>query len=259
MADGERRPLIFISYSHKDEEAKAFVHEHLDALKNLGVAEIWEDRQLVVGDAWYDSIKSKLEDCAVAVLLVSRHFLKSEFCIREEVKILLEERKRRGMLIAPILLRPCAWKLFPWLAAIQMWPRDSQPLLALDEIGQDEVVTEVVLAIHGFLEKPKERTQRVVSIDMAIESDSALPVSVQPKIDLIRLPTSGYEVVGRDKELQFLNEAFDGDRLNVVSLRAWGGGRQVDAGEQVVRVSRRRQLSRCAPRFRVVLLQPGLQ
>ena len=31
------------------------------------------------------------------------------------------------------------------------------------------------------------------------------------------------DVVGRDKELQFLNEAFDGDTLNVVSLRAWGG------------------------------------
>ncbi|MGI9501471.1 MAG: TIR domain-containing protein, partial [Geminicoccaceae bacterium] len=250
MVDGARNQLIFISYSHRDNEAKAFVDEHLGALERLGKAEVWEDRQLAIGEAWFETIKEKLKTCSVAVLLISRHFLRSDFCIREEVKTLLEEQQRRGMLIAPILLRPCAWKIFPWLAALQMLPRDGQALLALDEIQQDETLTEVVLDIHDYLEKRAALVEQAKEESRASGQQSEvqgnnntviqangdnITINVVPgpkadtqyrepvAIDLTRLPTSGFDVVGRDKELQFLNDAFDGDRLNVVSLRAWGG------------------------------------
>lgn len=252
MSSCADRPLIIISYSHRDEEAKQFVDDHLGVLHNLGKAEVWEDGQLTIGDDWFKTIKEKLETCTVSVLLVSNHFLKSEFCIKEEVKTLLEEQKRRGMLIAPILLRPCAWKIVPWLAAIQMWPRDNQPLLALDPIKQDEELTEVVLAFDDFLKKQAalvdkakeeakatgQRTEvrgdynTVVQVDgdnvninivAGPKADTKYPPLAENLVDLTRLPTSGYDVVGRDKELQFLNEAFGGDKLNVVSLRAWGG------------------------------------
>ncbi|MEM8951821.1 MAG: toll/interleukin-1 receptor domain-containing protein [Pseudomonadota bacterium] len=252
MADGEEKPLIFISYSHRDREAKEFVDDHLGVLHNLGKAEVWEDDQIAIGDDWYEAIKERLEACSVAVLLVSNHFLKSEFCIREEVKTLLQERRRRGMMIAPILLRPCAWRIVTWLAAIQMHPRENQPLLALDPIRQDEELTAVVLAINDYLEiqaalvaKAREAARATgqqaevrgdyntvvqahgdnitINVVAGPKADTEYPTLAEDRIDITRLPTSGYNVVGRDDELRMLDEAFEGGRLNVVSLRAWGG------------------------------------
>ncbi|MGI9486366.1 MAG: toll/interleukin-1 receptor domain-containing protein [Geminicoccaceae bacterium] len=106
MANGAAKPLIFISYSHRDREAKEFVDRHLGVLRTAGNIEVWHDGEIAVGDDWYQKIETKLIDCAVAVLLVSTDFLSSDFCIKEEVSRLLERRKREGLMIAPILLRP---------------------------------------------------------------------------------------------------------------------------------------------------------
>ena len=62
-----------------------------------------------------------------------------------------------------------------------------------------------------------------INIVAGPKDDTKYAALAEGAVDLTRLPTSGFDVVGRDKELQFLNEAFDGTRLNVISLRAWGG------------------------------------
>ncbi|MGI9493162.1 MAG: TIR domain-containing protein [Geminicoccaceae bacterium] len=222
MSDGTNKQLIFISYSSFDMETKEFVQRHFGVLQHLGDVEIWEDSQIDLGDDWFQEIETKLETCSVAVLLISHDFLGSKFCMQKEIPVLLERRKRDGMMIAPILLSPCAWDIIPWLSAIQMLPRKSKPLLALDDIEQAEKLAEVVRTIHAFLERHRES---VAKADVApqIELKADTPYEKPLAIDITRLPTSGFDVVGRDKELQFLNEAFDGDQLNVVSLRAWGG------------------------------------
>ncbi len=136
MANGTDRPLIFISYSHLDRDAKSFVQRHLDMLKPLGDVEVWEDSQIGLGDDWYQAIKYTLQSCSVAVLLISTDFLRSEFCTKEEVPILLRRRHYEGMMIAPILLRPCAWEIVSWLKALQM--QSTTPLLRLSELDQEE-------------------------------------------------------------------------------------------------------------------------
>jgi len=250
MADGARKPLIFISYSHLDREAKAFVQRHFNMLEQLGDIEVWEDSQIGFGDDWYQVIEANLMTCSVAVLLISTDFLSSKFCMKEEVPILLERRRREGMMVAPILLRPCAWQIVPWLKALQM--QSSTPLLKLKEIEQEEELAKVGIAVHSYLEAQTNLIDKAtetaattgqktevrgdnntivqvdgdhVSINIVAgpKADTSYPALPKSAVDLTRLPTSGFDVVGRDKELQFLNEAFDGDRLNVVSLRAWGG------------------------------------
>ena len=210
--------MIFISYSSFDVDAKEFVRRQLGVLRQVGDIELWHDGEIGVGDDWFQVIEANLQRCDVAILLISADFLGSEFCIKKEVPVLLERRKREGMMIAPILLRPCAWQIVPWLAAIQMQPCKGKPLLALDEIEQAEELTEVVLAIHSFLER---RANQGISTEA--KPNTPYPALPDNAIDLTRLPTSGFDVVGRDQELQFLNQTFDGTELNVVSLRAWGG------------------------------------
>ena len=252
MASGRPRPLIFISYSHRDMEAKEFVDRHLRVLRMAGNIDVWQDGEITVGDDWYEKIETRLNECAVAVLLISTDFLSSEFCIKEEVIRLLERRKHEGLMIAPILLRPCAWKIFPWLSALQMQPRGDVALLELGQFEQERELTAVVLAIHGYLEEraklvetaveqARETGQQteihgsnntVVQVDgdhvtinivAGPKADTEYPALPKGAVDITRLPTSGYDVVGRDRELTFLDQAFDEGDLNIVSLRAWGG------------------------------------
>jgi hypothetical protein len=82
MAD---KPIIFVSYSHKDEGWKDQLRPHLVMLQQLGTLAMWDDRQIGVGTDWYDEIDDKLDRCAVAIFLISADFLASQFCMREEV------------------------------------------------------------------------------------------------------------------------------------------------------------------------------
>ena len=170
--NGADKPLIFISYSKFDHKSKAFIERHLGSLRHLGNVELWHDGEIRLGDDWFEEIETKLNSCNVAVLLISTDFLGSDFCMNEEVPTLLEKRRREGMMIAPILVRPCAWKIVPWLAAIQMLPqRDpptdhDTPLLTLSKLKQEAELTKVVIEIHRFLEEksklremPREATK----------------------------------------------------------------------------------------------------
>jgi hypothetical protein len=48
----EMPPTVFISYSHKDEDWKDRLLEHLGALKPQGGIEVWDDRKIRGGDEW---------------------------------------------------------------------------------------------------------------------------------------------------------------------------------------------------------------
>ena len=92
MAD---KPIIFISYSHRDEGWKDQLLPHIRMLEELGTLTMWDDRQIGVGDAWFEEITERLDRCKVAVLLVSADFLASQFCMRDEVPPLLERWEPR--------------------------------------------------------------------------------------------------------------------------------------------------------------------
>ena len=79
-------PIVFVSYSHKDEPWRARLLPHLRALETAGVAlEVWDDRRIDAGDKWYPEILDAMTRAAAAVLLVSADYLASAFCIKEEV------------------------------------------------------------------------------------------------------------------------------------------------------------------------------
>jgi len=46
-----------------------------------------------------------MKGAPVAVLLVSNHFLASDFCMNEEVPYLLEREEREGLVLPPVLVR----------------------------------------------------------------------------------------------------------------------------------------------------------
>jgi len=207
-------PTVFISYSHKDEEWKDRLRPHLQMLEQAGRLTIWDDRKIDAGATWYPEIKRAMEQAAVTVCLISADYLASTFCVKEEIPYLLKRRESEGMLLLPVLIRPCLWDAIDWLKAIQMLPRDGKTVSRDFKEDWDTPFADVARRVNSFLETPKR--------EVAIPSLTSkwLPPA---KVDVDRLPVTGAELFGRQKELKMLDEAWESGTLNVVSLVAYGG------------------------------------
>jgi hypothetical protein len=76
---------------------------------------------------------------------VTANFLTSSFILNEEVPRLLENHRRNGMRIIPVIGKPCAWKVVPWLADIQVRPKDGRPISAGDD---NQIDTDLMLITY---------------------------------------------------------------------------------------------------------------
>jgi len=210
--DAMTLPTVFISYSHKDEAWKDLLRPHLGVLEKQDRITIWDDRQIDPGGEWYNEIKQVIDRAAVTVCLISADYLYSDFCTKEEIPYLLERREKDGMILIPVLLRPCPWKAVPWLKEIQMLPSDGKSV-SRDFRGEPDVVfTEVAETIFEIIDnpgyKPPEPTPHW---------------SPPEKIDIRRLPMTGEELFGRQQQLEMLDKAWESDHTHIVSFVAWGG------------------------------------
>ena len=232
-------PTVFISYSHKDETWKNRLRPHLGLLEKTGRLTIWDDRSIDGGASWYPEIQKAMADARIAVCLISADYLNSSFCVKEEIPYLLQRRESEGMLLLPVLIRPCLWEAIDRLKAIQMLPRDGKAVARDFKEDWDTPFADVAKRVNSFLEEPKREVIEVVKPRW----------SPPEKIDIDRLPRTGMELFGRQKELEWLDQVWDNviaseakqsplsegiassqkpllamtSKLNVVSLVAWGG------------------------------------
>src|SRR3954454_19537076 len=121
-------PSVFISYSHLDEPWKDRLVQQLAVLENQGLLATWDDRRIKAGDEWRKEIEKGMEAAKVAVFLVSVNSLTSRFILDTEIPHLLERRERDGMVVFPVVCGDCLWEEVPWLARLQVRPRDGRPL-----------------------------------------------------------------------------------------------------------------------------------
>jgi TIR domain len=173
------RVKVFISYSHKDEIWKDRLLTHLSVLDYEGLLHVWTDRRIEVGTAWQAMINDAMSDSRVAVLLVTANFLTSEFILNQEVPSLLELHAQRGMLVLPLLARPCPWKLVSWLAPRQVGPKDGHPLSAGNEVDVDADLTALTYAIASLINRIDSRTaaEQLMVSDRILERQSRLPIA----------------------------------------------------------------------------------
>ena len=89
---------IFISYSRVD---KAICRQLAETLQiTYGGHQVWVDKNLVGGQAWWDEIVGQIAASEVFILLVSPESLDSTYCMME-----LDEARRRHKHIIPVLVR----------------------------------------------------------------------------------------------------------------------------------------------------------
>ena len=182
-----QRQSIFISYSHKDEEWKDRLLQHLGILQQEAFADIWDDRRVEAGDDWYLGIESAINQASVAILMISANFLTSKFILGEEVPKLLERRTKEGVQVIPIIVKPCAWAQVKWLRNIQTLPRDGRSLSSGNDNQIDTDLATIAEEIIGIISRTN------------IVNESIFIPLPPDKISLSKLPSIDLTLFGREK------------------------------------------------------------
>ena len=204
-------PSIFISYSHKDEEWKDRVVTHLQVLEMEEMLNVWNDRRIEAGEDWRPEIEEALNAASIAVLLVSANFLTSKFIKNEEVSRLLDRRTKDGIRVIPLIIKPCAWQQVKWLTPIQGRPKDNRALSAGNENQIDTDLAALANEIAAIIKRGESVGAKTH------------PVIPPEKISLAKLPSTSPVLFGREGELKQLDDAWNNQDINVLSLVAWGG------------------------------------
>ena len=138
-----KAPNVFISYSHLDEDWKDRVVRHLSVLGGQQLIDVWDDRKIRAGECWRGEIEEAVEAANVAILLISAHFLTSDFIMNVEVPRLLDRRDQEGLLVVPLIIKPCSWNQVQWLERMNMYPKDAQPLSGKEEYQTDQLLADL--------------------------------------------------------------------------------------------------------------------
>lgn len=137
---------LFYSYSHKDEVIREKLETHLSTLKNAGYITEWYDRKILPGEEWDKKINDKLDDSDIILLLISSDFLASDYCYGHEVKRAIELHNENKVLVLPIILRYCDWKLSDF-EHLQCLPKDAKPVCSSYWENEDLAFLNVVEGI----------------------------------------------------------------------------------------------------------------
>ena len=99
----------------------------------------WYDENIRAGDNWNKKIEHAVNHCEIAICLISKDFLDSDFIREKEIPIFLE----KGIKIIPILVGSCGWKTVPWLKKIQ-FINGTTPLSESKPEEHDDIFSEIL-------------------------------------------------------------------------------------------------------------------
>jgi tetratricopeptide (TPR) repeat protein len=223
MADGTAKPVIFISYSHKDEPEHprdgevqwlSFVRTYLQpAIKN-GIFDIFVDEHLPGGADLKLEIERKLRACDVFILLISANSTSSDYIVDTEIKVTRDrESKGADVCFYPVLLTPTPKVALDKFKDKVIRPKDAKPLSSFPYAERIQKMTEIADEIA-------EIAAKIVSLKPEPPRRGPQPSYVH----ISGLPETPYErLVGRDVDLKRLDDAWTDEKTNVLSLIADGG------------------------------------
>lgn len=251
-----QRPFeLFISYAHKREAMKDRLLGHLSVLKRPGAVSTWTDRAIPPGSNWRDEIEDAISRADGVVFIVCEYFLKSGFCMDEEMPAFLQRWRDEGILVLFVFADHCYWRAVPEIAEHQMVPRDGKPIIAFRP--QSKAYTAVVQEIHQVLDAHRAAhglalRGPVPSPELAIV-DSASGATILAGL-LAKIPGQTNQLFGRKQELERLDAGPGSGHREGAAVGRPRRGRQ--AGPHPL-VDRAPGLARRHPLHRPRLLLPG--
>lgn len=140
------RKRIFVSYAHEDAKWVAELTTFLAPWLRNGRVGLWDDRQITAGQEWQEEIDAAMEQASVAVLLVTKSFLASDFILRHELPELLDRAKANKLKLIWIAVGFAAYAATA-LKDYQAANDPATPLEALRKPQRDKVLAHVAKEI----------------------------------------------------------------------------------------------------------------
>lgn len=137
---------MFVSYAHKDRKWADELLTFLAPWIRDKRVDLWDDSRLQAGDNWKTEIREAIHEASVAVLLVSKDFLASDFIAEQELPMLLERATRKEIRLAWIAVGHSSVLETP-LAQFQAVNDPQHPLMTLARSERDKVMVDIAKKI----------------------------------------------------------------------------------------------------------------
>lgn len=161
---------LFFSYSHKDEDLRNELETHLALLKRQGVISAWHDRRITAGSDIGKTISTELESSDIVLLLVSAHFLDSDYCFEKEMARALEKHQDGSAVVIPVILHPCDWHSAPF-GELRATPTDGKPISMY--ANPHEALAIVATDVREAAERFNHRTSNTSKVTPRTGSEEA--------------------------------------------------------------------------------------
>lgn len=149
---------VFISYSHYDKRWLDRLLVHLKPIqRDIQNIAIWSDRYIQTGTKWKDEIAKAIEECDIAILLISPDFLASDFISTNELPPLIEAAEKEGKLIIPLILSPSLFVRTSELGQFQAVNDPKTPILGLNEYDQEKTFLKLAETVIDRATKLKDQ------------------------------------------------------------------------------------------------------
>ena len=141
------REQVFISYSHLDQDWLDKLLATLKPLTRKQAIDVWSDKRIKTAAKWKDEITEALSRAKVAVLLVSRNFLASDFIADEEIPPILAAAKSEGLTIVWVPIGASLYEETD-IADYQAAHDPNKPLNGLTEAELDSALVSIAKEIR---------------------------------------------------------------------------------------------------------------
>ena len=146
----------------------------MSVLENTYQLDIWDDTKIKVGSKWQNEIKNSINDCRIAILLVSNNFLSSEFIAKKELPEILKVARQEGVIIFNVIVDTCAF-LLTELKTFQCF---NDPRSPLEELKSPDRKRVLVKLPEKLLEAIEDQNKAPRNSDLNEESNSLCTVLV---------------------------------------------------------------------------------
>ena len=161
---------VFITYSHRDADAREELRICLDVMEQQGKITLWDDNEILSGDEWYKDISDNLAGSDILLYLVSASSLASKNCNKE-----LGEALGSQIKAIPIILERCDWQNHK-LSEYEVLPDKGKPINEWqpESIAWQSVVDGVRRVVNEMQDQISDSAQQETSPELVFQQGNFL-------------------------------------------------------------------------------------